>query len=167
MTTPPETATIVPRLLIEPDRVIMRGALGARAAEAFLGYSAREEGSKEFFAAFDYVEGPGSSEWFLADPAEDFDGTVQAMTVIRRLSDGCLFGYTFRTSVHGSERGTPQPNGDDHGLGYTDPGDEACLRFEDGEPVRWQDPEAEDDPFEVWVWLPVQPFTITGYAFTS
>lgn len=166
MTTPPESVTTVPRLLIEPDRVIMRGLLGDRAANATL-INGTDPGSEDFYDAFEYLEGPGGSDWFLADPKENFDITVKAITVIRRKKDGRLFGYTFRATVCVSDSGgEPEPNGEAHGFIY--PYEEAaCLRFGDGEPVRITDPEAEDDPFEVWVWLPAEPFTITGYALSS
>lgn len=72
----------------------------------------------------------------LADPNEDFYQGVMFMALIRRKSDNRLFGYPYwwRLGKY-EENEDEEPNGEEHGL------DE-----------------------DAYVWLPVEPFTVTGYT---
>lgn len=71
---------------------------------------------------------------YMGDPQEGWYQGVTFTSVIRRKSDGELFGYNWWEPI--SKHGEPyfEGNGDDFGLGYED-----------------------------YVFLPVKPFTITGY----
>lgn len=87
----------------------------------------------EFKAAFEVVE-PTRKLW-EADPKEDYYQGISVMTVIRRKSDGQLFGYKYWKPIAKHGEDYLEPNGDDHGFDFGD-----------------------------YVFLPVEPFTITGYA---
>lgn len=75
---------------------------------------------------------------FLGNPKEDWYQGVDFTAVIRRKSDGKLFGYGWWTPV--SKHGEPyfEPNGEEFGLG--------------------------PDEF---VFLPIRPFIVTGYEITK
>ena len=129
----------------EPDRVIMNGEWAGEVI-----YDVTYSGTphiEEFEAEFEIVPG-----YHMADPAESFYQGVEFMALIRRRSDGRLFGYPYWKPVAKyAECDDVGPNGDDHDL----------------EPT-WTDDTYEeyaDGPF--YVWLPVEPFTITGYAIAK
>lgn len=122
-------------IVIETDRVIFRD----EAANCVLWgdfYDLTPEERAVFEENFEHV-----TTFALGDPDEDWYQGVSATAVIRRKSDGKLFGYPYWTSI--SKHGEPyiQDNGEHHG-------------FEDSEAA-------------VYVWLPVEPFTITGYKVTE
>lgn len=138
-----------PRLVSEPDRVLMRGLL---AVEAIYGVTTRwsTPGVDQFDELFEVVEGPGG-KW-LADT--DYYRGLTVTAVIRRRTDGLLFGYQFCDGLSSGDNTHIECNGEEHGFGdYKDYRDEWCLTA-DGE---------DDDLNEVYVWLPVEAFTIPGY----
>ena len=76
---------------------------------------------------------------FLGDPKEDFYQGHKYTTVYKRISDGALFGFTYWQGGGKYGEAWIEPNGDDFGIGWDDPRGSA------------------------YVFLPVEPFTITGY----
>lgn len=135
------------RLTIEPDRVIMRGDL-ATAALFDVAYDGTP-GVEAFRDQFEHVDGPGGL-WLAR---EDYYQGVTVTAVIRRLSDGRLFGYPYWQSLSPDDSAADyEANGDKHG--FDDYRDEWCLK---------RDGYEDDDLNEVYVWLPVEAFTITGY----
>lgn len=78
---------------------------------------------------------------FHADPNEPYYQGINFMSVWKRKSDGKCFGYQYWESIH--KHGEPyiESNGDSHG-------------------IDWQDPRGE-----AFVFVEVEPFTITGYKF--
>jgi hypothetical protein len=138
--------TMVSRFVAEEDRVILRGEL---ATDVLFGtaYSATPA-FDEFDALFEIVEGTHLAE-------EDYYQGLRVMALIRRRADGRLFGYQYFDDISKDSKYTLQePNGDEHGFEWDD-----ALEVELDE-----DGEA-DDLNKVYVWLPVVPFTITGYRF--
>lgn len=121
-------------IINEPDRVVLVGEWGLEIIY-YVTYSGTEN-LAEFLSEFEIVTGN-----FMADPGEDFYQGVLFMSLIRRLSDGKLFGYErWENVAKYNDADEAQPNGDEHGF------------------------ESESEtPY--WVWLPVKPFTITGYEF--
>ena len=138
--------TEVSRFVAEENRVILRGDL-AESVLLDVAYSGTP-GIEEFREQFEIVKGTHLAK-------EDYYQGLRVMALIRRRSDGRLFGYEYFDDISKHGDGTfNEPNGDKHGFDYdesleTEPG-------EDGE---------TDDMNEIYVWLPVQPFTITGYRF--
>lgn len=157
--------TVVERLVIEADRVIMRGNLGR---DVVLDVTAMHQvGVAELDAAFERVYGTARNDWHLA--AEDYYQGVNVMAVIRRRSDSRLFGYQYWTSIAKNATAHVETNGDEHGFADQWDAGAPALAFPGERPVRPEDAlvAGDDDPFEVYVWLPVEPFTITGYHFTQ
>ena len=139
-------STDVSRFVAEENRVILRGELATDVLFA-VAYGGTP-GFDEFNELFEIVKGTRLAK-------EDYYQGITVMALIRRRSDGRLFGYErFDDISKHSKNSFHEANGDEHGFQY----DEA-LEVEtdaDGE---------TDDMNEVYVWLPVQPFTITGYRF--
>jgi len=150
--------TIVERLVVEDDRVIMRGSLGPDVL-LDIAYSGTT-GYEQFKELFELVKDGGDNSHHLA--AEDYYQGLTVMTVIRRKSDGRLFGYCWWDDIskHGSSQ--YESNGDEHGFEW----DEDVRFAQDSADA---DDEGDDDDSDgansVYVWLPVEPFTITGYRF--
>jgi hypothetical protein len=148
----------------EPDRVILRGDL----AEDVIWhpdinsdnldhwyYDAPIEAVAAVLADFDILQPPhGANGAFLADT--DFYQGVNAMRVLRRKSDGRLFGYKYwDTAGNDSWEPDNSGNGDDHpGTNLPEP-DTNAPGFD------WD----RDWPPQTYVFLPVEPYTITGYRF--
>ena len=136
----------VSRFVAEEYRVILRGSL-ATDVLFDVAYSGTP-GIEEFNERFEIVK-----KTHLAK--EDYYQGLTVMALIRRRSDDRLFGYERFDDIskHGNAS-FHEPNGEQHGFDY----DESLEvePDEDGE---------TDDMNEIYVWLPVQPFTITGYRF--
>lgn len=71
----------------------------------------------------------------LADPDETWYQGVSFVAVIQRKRDGALFGYNYWEDISKHGEAFVEPNGYDY-------------------------EEVDDD---MAVWLPVEPFTVTGY----
>lgn len=100
-------------------------------------YNDEDEQSEEldkFLAEFEVVL-PSRNSYLLAEEVNFSGDSFECMVVIKRKSDGQLYGYKYYESV--SNGAWDSPNGKEYGI--TDP--------------------------EAYVWLPVAPFTITGYKF--
>lgn len=127
-------------IINEPDRVVL---VGEWATEVI--YDVTYSGTENigaFEADFEIVSGH-----HLADPGESFYQGVLFMALIRRRADGRLFGYPYwKPIAKHAEVEDEGPNGDEHGF-------EATFNEDYTEYVT--------GPF--YVWLPVEPFTITGY----
>lgn len=157
--------TIVERIEVEEDRVIMRGGIGS---SILLDVGMDDDpGMDKFNELFERVKGPGKSDNFLANPDEDWYQGIAVMAVIKRKSDGRLFGYEYWTPIAKYGDAHYEANGGDHG--FLSPWDDAYtpVGFEGEEPVAKHADGDEDDPTYVWVWLPVEPFTVTGYCFPA
>lgn len=142
--------TIVERLVVEPDRVIMRGSLGPDVL-LDIAYSGTE--------GYELVKDGGNNSHHLA--AEDYYQGLTVMTVIRRKSDGRLFGYCWWDDISKHGESQYSSNGDEHGFEWDDD-----VRFAGEEKdAEADDEEDSDGASTVYVWLPVEPFTITGYQF--
>lgn len=85
-------------------------------------------------------------------PATKSFGKYQAvMSVIKRKSDGKLFGFEYDYGPFGGENHI-ESNGEFYGYGFEPPAD-----------FDW-----ENDHFPLaYVWLPIEPFTIIGYKVTK
>jgi hypothetical protein len=136
------------RITVEENRVILRGALATAVLSADL--YAETPTEEQFKSLFEIVNGPGGI-WLAK---ESYSQGVNVMSVIKRKDDGRLFGYQYWTAISKHAEAHYEPNGDDHGFEYDD----------DLEPTTDEDGN-EDDLNEVYVWLPIEPFTITGYRF--
>jgi hypothetical protein len=88
----------------------------------------------KFLTEFEIIL-PSQNSYLLAEEVEFSGDSIECVHVIKRKSDGQLYGYKYYQSVSNGAWGSP--NGKKHGV---------------------TDPEAH-------VWLPVTPFTITGYKF--
>lgn len=138
--TPPEPEQ-APPIVNELDRVIMCGEDWVKELIHDVAWS--ETRNIELFETdFEVVSGH-----HMADPKESFYQGVEFMSLIRRKSDGRLFGYPrWEPVAKHAEAPDVEPNGDDHGLEST-----------------WNDDYTDYVTGPFWVWLPVEPFTITGY----
>lgn len=127
------------RMVVEEDRVILRGEL-ATDVISDVAWS-ETPGIDEFKESFEVL-----GDDFPGDPKESWYQGVTFTSVIRRKSDNRLFGFSWWTPV--SKHGEPfiESNYEEHGIEveYT----------KDWEPIG-------GEPF---VFLPVEPFTVTGYA---
>lgn len=124
-------------LVNEPDRVIMRGEW---ATEIIYNVTWSEtENIAAFETDFEIVDGDHQA-------GTDYYQGLAFMSLIRRKSDGRLFGYpTWRPLAKHADTGDVDPNGEDHGFEYEFDTDYNVIGG------------------EIYVWLPVETFTITGY----
>jgi len=148
--------TIVERLVVEDDRIIMRGSLGPEVL-LDIAYSGTP-GIEQYKEQFELVKDGGNNNRHLA--AEDYYQGLTVMTVIRRKSDGRLFGYSWWDDISKHGESSYGSNGDEHGFEWDDE-----VRFASQETADEDDEEDSDGANSVYVWLPVEPFTITGYRF--
>ena len=88
----------------------------------------------------------------MADPNEGFYQGIEVMAVIKRKSDGRLFGFQYWTPIAKYSETEIEPNGEEVGLPFEVP---------DG--FDWNN----DYYPSAYVWLPIEPFTITGYKITK
>lgn len=110
-------------------------------------YEDFRETAESFFEKFEFVE---ERKDFLSNPEESFNDQLNMMRVIRRKSDGALFGYEYCNSLGKYEdEESLEDNGEKHGIAFD---------FPDG----YWDSDESYFPF-VCVFTPVKPFTITGY----
>lgn len=92
-------------------------------------------------AAFEAVKGTHIAE-------QDYYQGLRVMCVIRRKSDGRLFGFQFFDDISKHGETHFEENGDEHGYEFDYPDD-----------WNW---DADEAP-SVYVFLPVEAYTITGY----
>lgn len=131
-------------LIVEPDRIIMRGEWAHEVI-----YDVTYSGTENLPAFEEAFEIVGTK--FMADPGEDFYQGIEFMTVIRRKSDGRLFGYQrWEPVAKYAEAPEVESNGEEHGFEYEYDAD-----------------YTEVLGGEVFVWQPLEPFTITGYRITA
>lgn len=149
----------------ETDRLILRGDLAeAVISDASIDISrgpehwyreAPFEAVTALLADFEILQPPhGANGAFLADT--DFYQGVNAIRVLRRKSDCLLFGYKYwDTAGNDSWEADNSGNGDDHpGANLPEP-DMNAPGFD------WD----RDWPPQTFVFLPVEPYIITGYRF--
>lgn len=130
--------------VVEEDRLLLFDEFGAEAVQSkYWRYSEFPETRDKFLEEFELV----GAELF-GDPKEDFYQGILFITVFRRKSDGRLFGYPHWEPVAKHAEAYLEPNGGEHGFDWDIP-----------EGHNWDD----DYLPEVYVFLPVEPFTITGY----
>lgn len=132
------------RITVEADRVILRGDL---ATSVLLDVAWSETPEIEAFKELFEFQGTSIHE-------EDYYQGMRVMAVIRRKTDDRLFGYPYFDDISKHGESHYEPNGSENGFD-DDYLDAWCVEGGDG----------EDDLNEVYVWLPVEPFTITGYRF--
>ncbi len=126
-------------IVVEENRVILRGDLGGEVV-ANVTYSGTDN-IEAFEALFESVgEFPG-------DPDEDYYQGMTFTQVIRRKSDGRLFGYSYWQGGGKYGEALIEPNGEEHGI----------------EPER-NPPEYEAVGGEVYVFVPVREFAVEGYV---
>lgn len=128
----------------EGNRVILRGELGNDIVWGNLQWGdSSEEKQAAFRERFDIVgdEGYGPKR-LMAE--EDYYQGLTLMRVIRRRSDGALFGFEYWEDIS------------KHGETYIE-----SNAYENG--LR-NDP---DDEYEIYVFTPVEPFTMTGYRYVE
>lgn len=130
----------------EGERVVVYDDLATDVVYDLLDYSETPDQAAKFLELFELVKPRG---YWMANPNEDFYQGIAVMALIRRKSDGRLFGYEYWTPI--SKHGEPfvESNGDKHGFDYDIP-----AGFD------W-DNDYLPNPY---VFLPVAPFTIIGYA---
>lgn len=128
-----------PRIEVEDDRVIMRGDWAEEVIHDVT--FSLTENIDEFNGLFEIVKGDHVAN-------EDYYQGMSMVALIRRRSDGRLFGYEYWQG--GGEYGESlvETNGEDHGLGvdYAD-----CWSEEEYE-AAGQD--------EAYVWLPAEPYPV-------
>jgi len=132
-------------LVVEQDRVIIYDSLGEDVIWDQLEYSEIPERVQAFQELFEIVE---PRRYWMANPNEDFYQGIEVMIVIRRKSDSRLFGFNYWTPVSKHGEAQVESNGDSNGFDWDIPDD-----------YDWN----EDYYPNPYVFLPVEPFTITGY----
>lgn len=138
-------------IVSEDSRVILYDELGETTIHGGLGYP-YEPYQKDYEAAFEalFEVVKPAQELFFANPTDTFYQGVEAMCVIRRKADGNLFGFQYWKPIAKYDEFELECNGDEHGFEFDVPAD---FDWEDG---YYPSP---------YVFLPVEPFTITGYKF--
>lgn len=128
------------RVFNEPDRVILRGELGA---EVVLDVTWSEtEGIDDFNELFEI-----DSEDYPVDI--DYYQGIHSWRIITRKSDDRKFGFIFWHSPGNDGMDSNyESNGEDHGIVYE------------------YDDDFEVIGGEAWVFLPVEPSTLPTYKFT-
>lgn len=126
-------------IVVQENRVVLRGEL---AEDVIHNVSWSETPNLEAFKELFEIVGE-----FPGDPSESYYQGRTITQVIRRKSDGRLFGFSFWQG--GGEYGESfvEPNGEEHGI----------------EPER-NPPEYEAEGGEVYVFLPAKEFSVKGYA---
>jgi hypothetical protein len=130
-------------ILNETDRVILVGEEWPKEVIYDVTWSETDH-LEEFNALFEIVPGDHQA-------GTDYYQGLDFMALIRRKSDGRLFGYPYwKPLAKHADEPDVEPNGGDHGF----------------------EPEFNADYTEYtfgphWVFLPVEPFTITGYRVTA
>lgn len=149
----------------EPDRVILRGKL---ATEVIIGgddmaatdpehwyHDVAHEVAAPFLAEFDIPSPPHGCNGAWLENTDFYQG-INAMRVIRRKADGRMFGYCYwDTAGNDNWESDPHSNGDDH-PGANLPEPDTDVPGFDWDTV-W--------PPSTYVFLPVEPYVITGYRF--
>lgn len=135
-------------IIDQADKIALLNDLGHDVAWDSLDYGdAAPEQKSEFEAAYEFVKNGGSSQWHT--DGDTYQGST-FMRVIRRKSDGKLFGFPFWEGGGKYGEAHIEPNGDEHGF----PG-----KYD------WEDGVEED---EVWyVFLPVVAATIPAYRLAE
>lgn len=130
------------------DKIAFRDGLGHDIVWDFFGHGdSTVEERAEFEAAYELVKN-GSDTWFHTD-GDLYQGST-LMRVIRRKSDGKLFGYKYWEGGGKYGEMYVDPNGDDHGF---------PSKYD------WEDDVDED---EVWyVFLPVELAPLPAYRFVE
>lgn len=137
----------------ESDRVIIYDDTAKAVIYGSMGWPESESqkaGEAEFAELFEVVK--SGQDLFFANPTDSFYQGVEAMRVIRRKADGVLFGFPYWKPIAKYDEYEIDGNGDQHGLKFDAPDD-----------FDW-DNDYYPEPF---VFLPVEPFTITGYKIVE
>ena len=137
-------------VVVEEDRVILYDDLATAVIYDQLDYSGIDAEAATFLERFEIVK--PDRGYFEADPDEDYYQGISVMAIIRRKSDGRLFGYQYWTPIAKYADADIEPNGILHGFEFDPP-----AGFD------WNN----DHYPHVYVWLPVEPFTITGYKIND
>ena len=135
-------------IIDQPDKVAFRDNIGHDIAWADLEWGdATEDQRQSFHAAYEIVK-DGERDWFHTD-GDLYQGST-LMHVIRRKSDGKLFGFPYWQGGGKYGEADIEPNGDDHGF-------PSKYDFEDG---------VDED--EVWyVFLPVEYAPLPAYKIAE
>lgn len=135
----------------EEDRVILFDELATDVIHDMLGYGEDPEGVEAFLHEFEPLVNPHTHYW-LGNPEDTHYQGLDVVAVIRRLSDGRLFGFQFWKPVSKHGEAYVEGNGIEHGFDWEIP---------DG--YKWD----EDYYPDTYVFLPVEEFQITGYKIVG
>lgn len=125
-------------MTVEPERVILRGEL---ATDVIFDIAwSQTPHYEEFEELFEIVSGH-----HLGDPDEDYYQGVTWTALIKRKADRRLFGFSYWQPVAKNSDAEYEPNGDDHGIETEYDKDWKAIGG------------------DVYVFTPVEEFTITGY----
>lgn len=131
-------STAPPPIVNEPDRVILRGELATDVIYDVIW--SHTPHSAEFQAEFEIVSGN-----HLGDPKEDYYQGVTWTALIKRKSDGRLFGFHYWEPVSKHSEAYFESNAEEHGI--------ETEHDEDYNTIGGR----------VYVFAPVREFTVTGY----
>jgi len=135
-------------IIDQPDKIAFRDELGHDIAWDFFDYGdAKDEQKAAFEAAYEVLRHGTDADWHT--DGDLYQGST-LMRVIRRKSDGKLFGFSFWQGGGKYGEAMVEHNGDDHGF-----------------PSKY-DWEGGVDENEVWyVFRPVELAPIPAYRFTE
>jgi len=128
-------------------KIAFKNAIGHDVAWADEYGESTEEDRKAFHADFEFVKW-GSDNYFHTD-GDIYQGST-LMRVIRRKSDGKLFGFAYWEGGGKYGETDIEPNGDEHGF---------PSRYD------WEDDVAEGEEESWYVFLPVKSASIPAYVF--
>lgn len=119
------------------DKIAVFEDFGEALIRNRLGYDTSLESARNaFYEKFDVV----NYGRVMSNKKEEFFDQIKFIRLIERKSDGKLFGFTYAEDISLGGKAYVHANGDDYGY-------------------EWED---EDSPI-AYVFLPVKPFTVTGY----
>jgi len=132
----------------QPDKIAFRDKLGHDIAWDSFDYGdATDEQKAAFEAAYELVKNGANADWHT--DGDLYQGTT-LMRVIRRKSDGKLFGFSFWQGGGKYGETFVEHNGDEHGF-------PSKYDFQDG---------VDEDEFW-YVFQPVEPAPIPAYKFSE
>lgn len=129
----------------KPDMVVLFGKLAMNVIRGYISFSQDAPGTEEFLAEFEVPE-----NFYLGDENESFNDYITRMHVIVRKSDGQMFGFKHWADTINQD---------------VDYDSNAYQHDIEIDTTGWTDEDWGSSYPSPFVFLPIVPFTITGYKY--